>query len=236
MINLRLMIDESIEKIRACIAEACARRGRDPAGVTVVAISKGKAVGAIQEVFKSGIADVGENRVGEALVKQRELSVINPSLSARWHLVGHLQTNKVKDAVSLFDLIQSVDSVRLAAEIDKQAAKINKLQGILIEVKTSPELSKFGLPVDQAAAAIETMRTLKNVCIRGLMTIAPLVDEPEKARPYFRQLKQLFDGINRSSFFTSGLAVLSMGMTNDYQVAVEEGATMVRLGRAIFGE
>jgi len=146
-------------------------------------------------------------------------------------LVGHLQTNKVKDAVRIFDLIQSVDSLRLAAEIDKQAAKINKIQDILIEIKTSPEATKFGLKPNAAIEVIKEIAQLKNINMKGLMTIAPLVDEPEKTRPYFRQLRELRDYLRAMNY---ELGILSMGMTDDFEVAIEEGSNMVRIGRAIF--
>jgi pyridoxal phosphate enzyme (YggS family) len=149
-------------------------------------------------------------------------------------MVGHLQTNKVKDAVKIFDLIQSVDSLHLAEEIDKQAAKINKIQDILIEVKTSPEATKFGLQLEVVIEVIKGITKLKNLNIKGLMTIAPIVDNPEKARPYFRLLRELGDKINESRITNHESRILSMGMTDDFEVAIEEGANMVRLGRAIF--
>jgi pyridoxal phosphate enzyme (YggS family) len=144
-------------------------------------------------------------------------------------MVGRLQTNKVKDAVGIFDLIQSVDSFRLAQEIDRQAARINKVQDILLEVKTSPEATKSGIAPEDLPGLIENISQLKGVNIKGLMTIAPLVDNPEKARPYFRQLRELSERFNPRP-------ILSMGMSDDFEVAIEEGSTMVRLGRAIFGE
>ena len=149
-------------------------------------------------------------------------------------MVGHLQTNKVKDATKIFDLIHSVDSLHLAQEIDKQAARINKAQDILIEIKTSPEANKFGLKPDDAVEVIKEIVKLKNINLRGLMTIAPIVDNPEKARIYFRMLKELRERIcSQLSAFSSQL-ILSMGMTDDFEVAIEEGADMVRLGRVIF--
>lgn len=192
-----------------------------PAGVTIVAVSKGRSIEEIKEAVAAGITDIGENKVQEALLKYRELPTI------KWHMVGHLQANKVKDAVKIFDLIQSVDSLHLAQEIDKQALKINKIQDILIEIKTSPEETKFGLKPEEAIPAIKEIAKLKNINIKGLMTIAPIVDDPEKTRPYFRLLRDLRDEINKFQIF-------SMGMTDDFKIAVEEGATMVRLGRAIF--
>jgi pyridoxal phosphate enzyme (YggS family) len=149
-------------------------------------------------------------------------------------MVGHLQTNKVKDALNLFDLIQSVDSLNLAQEIDRQAAKIHKIQDILIEVKTSPEATKFGLKPDETVEVIKEMAKLKNINIKGLMTIAPIVDNPEKTRPYFKTLRILKDKINSLTLTTYPLTLLSMGMTDDFEIAIEEGSNMVRIGRAIF--
>jgi pyridoxal phosphate enzyme (YggS family) len=150
-------------------------------------------------------------------------------------MVGHLQANKVKYAVKLFDLIQSVDSLRLAEEINKESAKINKIQDILLEVKTSPEATKFGLMSEGAVEVIKEISRLKNIRIQGLMTIAPIVDNPQLARPYFRMLRDLRDKICQLPFANYHLPILSMGMTDDFEVAIEEGATMVRIGRAIFG-
>jgi pyridoxal phosphate enzyme (YggS family) len=221
------MISENIAALRKRVADACARAKRDPKAVTIVAVSKGRSRQEIEEALACGITDIGENRVQEAKDKIT-------GLPAKMHLVGHLQTNKVKEAVRLFDLIHSVDSLRLAEEIDQQAAKINKVQDILIEVKTSPEATKFGFSPEEAAAAMEKIAPLKNIRLRGLMTIAPLVDNPEKARPYFRQLRVLRDSMRNLVLSTYHLPLLSMGMTDDFEVAIEEGATMIRIGRAIF--
>jgi len=219
------MIKENIIRLRSLI----------PQYVTIVAVSKGRSVEEIKEAIEAGIADIGENKVQEALLKYNELITHNSELlTLKWHMVGHLQTNKVRDAVKIFDLIQSVDSIRLAREIDKEAAKINKVQDILIEVKTSEEATKFGMPAEQVAEAIKEIGKLKNINIQGLMTIAPLVSEAEESRPYFRQLKELRNKIISLGFRISDLEFVSMGMTDDYKVAIEEGSNMVRIGRAIF--
>jgi len=203
-------------------------RSSIPPHVTIVAVSKGRSVEQIKEAIEAGIADIGENKVQEALLKYKDLGPKTYNLRPiRWHMVGHLQTNKVRDAVKIFDLIQSVDSIRLAREIDKEAAKINKIQDILIEVKTSEEATKFGMPPEQVVDAIKEMRQLKNINIKGLMTIAPLVNNSDKARPYFKVLHELGNKV-------TGISILSMGMTDDYKVAIEEGSNMVRIGRAIF--
>ncbi|MDD2688699.1 MAG: YggS family pyridoxal phosphate-dependent enzyme [Candidatus Omnitrophica bacterium] len=229
------MIRDNLLKINERISLVCSKINRDPNEINIVAVTKNRTSGQIKEVIEAGIADIGENRVQEALLKYNTLSTIDYRLSTiKWHMVGHLQTNKAKEAVKIFDLIHSIDSLRLAVEIDKQAAKINKIQNILIEVKTSKEATKFGLEPNNTAEVIGEVSGLKNIKVDGLMTIAPLVDNPEKARPYFRMLRELKEKINELRLMSYELRVLSMGMTDDYQVAIEEGSTMIRLGRAIF--
>jgi len=220
------MIRENILNIRKRISP----------DIAIVVVTKSRTIEELIQVIQAGINDIGENKVQEALVKFAEYRVPSTEYRVRWHLIGHLQTNKVKDAVKIFDLIQSVDSLHLAAEINKQAAKINKIQDILIEVKTSPEATKFGLKRDEAIGVIKEMAKLKNISIKGLMTIAPLADDPEKARPYFRMLREIRDEIIQYSVLGTRYLILSMGMTDDFEVAIQEGANMVRLGRAIFGE
>ena len=207
-------------------------RGQIPESIAIVAVSKGRIIEQIKEVIEAGVTEIGENRVQEAIAKFNALRTMNYKL--RTHMVGHLQTNKVKDALNLFDLIQSVDSLNLAQEIDRQAAKIHKIQDILIEVKTSHEATKFGLKQDETVEVIKEMAKLKNINIKGLMTIAPIVDNPEKTRPYFKTLRILKDKINSLTLTTYPLTLLSMGMTDDFEIAIEEGSNMVRIGRAIF--
>ncbi|MDD5166281.1 MAG: YggS family pyridoxal phosphate-dependent enzyme [Candidatus Omnitrophica bacterium] len=214
------MIRESIFKVRE----------RIPSQVIIVAIAKTRSVEEIKEVVGLGIDNIGENKVQEAIEKYNELK----GCGIKWHMVGHLQTNKVKDAVKIFDLIQSVDSLHLALEIDKQAAKINKVQDVLIEVKTSSEATKSGLKTQEAAGVIKEISALKNINIKGLMTIAPAVALPQDARPYFRALRELREKICDIGIWDFGFGILSMGMTDDFEVAIEEGSNMVRLGRAIF--
>lgn len=223
------MVKDNIGEVRKRISFACSKTKRDPSAITIVAVSKGRSLEQIKQAVEQGITDIAENKVQEALSKYRQVSAI------RWHMVGHLQTNKVKEAIRIFDLIQSVDSLKLAAEINKQAARIDKIQDIFIEVKTSPEATKSGLNPDEAAEVIKKIAELKNINIKGLMTIAPVVDDPEKARPYFRMLRELRDKMVSLSTISYELPTLSMGMTDDFEVAIEEGSTMVRLGRAIFG-
>ncbi|MFA5275960.1 MAG: YggS family pyridoxal phosphate-dependent enzyme [Candidatus Omnitrophota bacterium] len=229
------MIKDNIGKVRERIAAVCAKIGRNPEDITIVAISKGRPAEAIKEVVDSGICDIGENKVQEALLKYYAINELNIS-TLRWHMVGHLQSNKVKDAVRIFDLIQSVDSLHLAQEIDKQAAKINKLQDVLVEIKTSPEESKSGITPRAAVGLINEIVKLKNVRIKGLMTIAPIVDEAQKAREYFQELKEFKEKIDSFHLEACSMRFLSMGMTDDYEAAIEEGSNMLRLGRAIFNE
>ena len=229
------MIQDAILNIRKRILRVCSKINKNPELITVVAVSKGRTIEQIKEVIDAEITNIGENRIQEALVKYNELQATGYKLQAtRWHMVGHLQTNKVKDAVRIFDLIQSVDSLHLAQEIDKQAAKINKIQDILIEVKTSPEATKFGLKPPEVIEVTKELAKLKNINIIGLMTIAPIMDNPKETRPYFRRLREILEEINTISITQNALQILSMGMTEDFEVAIEEGANMLRLGRAIF--
>ena len=229
------MIKDNIGKIKEHIVSLCASGGRNPEDITIVAISKGRTVEAIREVVEAGIRDIGENRAQETLLKYYAVKEMKIGV-VRWHMVGHLQTNKVKDAVNVFDLIHSVDSLHLAQEIDKQAAKINKMQELLVEVKTSPEESKSGLSARAAVNVINEIVKLKNIRIKGLMTIAPAVDDTEKARIYFEELREFRDKINSFHLESCDMSFLSMGMTDDYEAAIEEGSNMLRLGRVIFNE
>ena len=223
------MIQENLKKIREKNELACKKAKRSSEEITIVAVTKQVSIDQIREVLKLGIKDIGENRIQEAVLKHNAIG----SVGIKWHLVGHLQTNKVKEAVKIFDLIHSVDSIRVAEEIDKQASNINKIQDILVQVNASLEASKFGIKPQEAIEIIKEIAKLKNLNIKGLMTVAPIVDNPEQARPYFRMLRELKDRINQLT--NNQLTILSMGMTDDYQVAIEEAATMIRLGRAIFG-
>lgn len=238
------MIKDNILKIKENIAVACSNVGRNSSGVSIIAVTKGRGIEQIREVCEAGLTEIGENKVQEALLKYNQLPTPNFQLQAlnlqlpavKWHMVGHLQTNKAKDAVKIFDLIQSVDSQRLAFEINKQAAKINKVQDILIEVNVSGEEAKFGLKPGEVADIIAAAARLKNISVKGLMTVAPIADDQEKNRPYFKKLKELLHCINELRITSYELRILSMGMSDDFETAIEEGATMIRLGRAIFEE
>lgn len=214
--------------------QAAQKSNRNPDDITLVCVTKGRPLEEIKEALTCGITDIGENKVQEALSKYSALQPMTiDQRPIKWHLVGHLQTNKAKDAVRMFDLIHSVDSLKLAGEIDKQAAKINKVQDILIEVNTSGEASKYGvaaigdgLKPSPTIELVKEIVNLNNIRLCGLMTMAPVVGDKEEARPYFRKLRQLQEEVK--------LNTLSMGMSGDYEIAIEEGATMVRIGTAIF--
>ncbi|MFH0948228.1 MAG: YggS family pyridoxal phosphate-dependent enzyme [Elusimicrobiota bacterium] len=198
--------------------------------VKLVAVAKTVSVNEIREAISCGITDISESRIHEAEEKNYKLQITNYKFNL--HMIGHLQTNKVKKAVELFDLIQSVDSVHLLEEINKQAEKIKKIQECFVEIKISEEDTKYGLDPSELKTFLDKAREFKNVKITGLMTIAPYFDNPELARPYFRRAYKYFSLL--SSLFS--LSYLSMGMTNDFEVAIEEGSNMVRIGTGIFGD
>ncbi|MDP3790611.1 MAG: YggS family pyridoxal phosphate-dependent enzyme [Candidatus Omnitrophota bacterium] len=222
------MIADNLRDVTLRISRCCEKSGRFASSVKLVCVSKQASIDQMREVMGLNRRDFGENRLQDAIVKYKSIGD-----RAIWHLIGHLQTNKVKDAVKIFSLIHSVDSVRLAKEISKEANKIDKIQDILIQVNTSGEMSKFGIAPGEVLSLVREISLYPNINILGLMTIAPEVDDPEKVRPYFRRLRQLSDEIAGLQLTAYSLQ-LSMGMTNDFEVAIEEGATMVRIGRAIF--
>lgn len=225
------MIKENLAEIHAQIQAACKRAGRSTEEVTLIAVSKTKPVSMLQEVYDEHIRNFGENKVQEMCDKYEQL----PS-DIHWHMIGHLQTNKVKYLIGKTCLIHSVDSLRLAEEIEKQAAKQDTIMNILIEVNIANETSKFGISKEEVIALVKDIATLKHIRIKGLMTIAPYVENAEDNRLFFRQIKQLSVDINNQNIDNVSMNILSMGMTGDYQVAIEEGATMVRVGTGIFGE
>jgi hypothetical protein len=225
-----MSIADNLKTIQNRIAAAAKRAGRDPASIRLVTVTKTVSIERIREALSSGATILGENRVQEAKEKIEQLGQI-----ASWHLIGHLQTNKAKYAVKLFDLIHSVDSLELAAEIDKQAAKTGKVQDVLIEVSIAGEAAKAGVGIDDAVSLVRQAATLRNIRIKGLMTMPPYSDNPEDSRPYFRKLKELSSIIEKVNIHGVSMAELSMGMSGDFEVAIEEGATLVRVGTAIFG-
>lgn len=224
------MLKENIEAVRKNIEKACERSGRNPKDVLLLPVSKTKPVEMIQELYDLGIRSFGENYVQELCDKIDKLSD-----DINWHMIGHLQRNKVKYIVGKVAMIHSVDSIRLAEAISKEAVKKDVTVDILIEVNVGMEENKFGITVESAYEDIKEMAKLPNIAIKGLMTSAPFVENSEDNRKYFRQLKQLSVDINAKNIDNIYMDTLSMGMTNDYVVAVEEGATMVRVGTAIFG-
>lgn len=224
------MIKENVAGVEARIQAACERAGRRREEVTLIAVSKTKPVRDIYEVMETGIKDFGENKVQEMCDK---MEMIQQPLN--WHMIGHLQRNKVKYIVDKATLIHSVDSLRLAQQISQEAQKKSVESNILIEVNVAEEESKFGLSTAEVIQMVEEISKLPSVHIKGLMTVAPFTDNPEENRPYFRNLKQLAVDIAEKNIDNVTMSVLSMGMTGDYEVAIEEGATMVRVGTGIFG-
>lgn len=225
------MIKTNLADVEAKIIEACKRAGRAREDVTLIAVSKTKPVDMLQEVYDTGIRNFGENKVQEMCDKYEVLPK-----DIKWHMIGHLQTNKVKYLMGKTCLIHSVDSLKLAMEIEKQAAKHGIIVNILIEVNIANEETKFGLAKEEVIALVKEVAALEHVKIQGLMTIAPYVENPEDNRLYFRQIKQLSVDINNQNIDNVSMNILSMGMSGDYMVAIEEGATMVRVGTSIFGE
>jgi pyridoxal phosphate enzyme (YggS family) len=226
-----MSIADNLKTVMDRIASAAQRAGRDPSSVKLVVVTKTVDPVRIREAVAAGAKILGENRVQEAKEKIEELGNI-----ASWHLIGRLQTNKAKYAVKLFDLIHSVDSVELAKELDRQAAKINKVQPVLIEVSIAGEESKAGVRIDETMDLIKEAAKLRNIAIQGLMTMPPFSDKPEDSRPHFRKLRELAQSAAREDLPGVSMKELSMGMSGDFEVAIEEGATMVRVGTAIFGE
>lgn len=224
-------IAANIIQIKHRIAVAAAHAGRDPGDIKFMAVTKTVVPERIREAIDAGVTLFGENYVQEA--KDKIAAVGGP---AEWHLIGHLQTNKAKYAVKMFDVIHSVDRLDLARELDKRARQINRKLNILIEVNVSGEESKSGIPAAQAPELIRQVAVLPQLAVRGLMTMAPYSDNPENSRPYFQALRHLHNDIARAGIENIRMEELSMGMTDDFEVAIEEGATIVRIGRAIFGE
>lgn len=224
------MLGQNLKEVQAKIIAACERANRNPEDVLLVAVSKTKPLADVEELIKYDQMDYGENKVQE-LVDKFE----NVSKHVNWHLIGHLQTNKVKYIVDKACLIHSVDSLHLAQEIEKEAAKKNVVCKILIQVNIAKEDTKFGIAEEDVYELIDQIKDFEHIQIEGLMTIAPFVENPEKNRVHFRNLHQLSLDIKSKNIDNVNMNVLSMGMTNDYEVAIEEGATIVRVGTGIFG-
>ena len=227
-----------LQQIKARIRQAAQKSNRDPESIRLVAVSKTVPVETIQKAIAAGVTILGESYIQEARSKISASSL--PSASASWHFIGHLQTNKAGHAVRLFDLIHSVDSFKLAHALNREAGKINKIQAVLIQVNIAKETTKSGIATQEAQKLIAEIGTLSNLKVNGLMTMPPYFNNPEKARPYFDDLRSLRDQIQKN--ITAGLAPnismgeLSMGMSGDFEVAIAAGATLIRIGTAIFGE
>ena len=225
------MIKVNLNEVEQNIVAACKKAGRKREEVTLIAVSKTKPVSLLEEAYDTGIRDFGENKVQEMCDKFECMEK-----DIRWHMIGHLQTNKVKYLIGKTALIHSVDSYKLACEIEKQAAKHDTIMDILIEVNIAEEESKFGLAENEVIELVKQIALLPHVRINGLMTVAPYVVDSEENRPFFRKIKQLSVDIDNQNIDNVSMDILSMGMTGDYMVAIEEGATMVRVGTGIFGE
>jgi len=226
------MIKSNLEIIHQRINQAAEACGRNPDEVHLVAVSKTMPKEKLVAAVEAGVKTLGENYVQEAREKFNDLY----TLPVAWHFIGHLQSNKAKYVVKIFDLIHSVDSLKLAREIDKQAKKIDKIQDILIQVNISEEATKSGTRAEQTLEIIQEISLLENVTIKGLMTMPPYFNAPERVQPFFKTLRELRNQIKEENIPTVSMDELSMGMTGDFEVAIQEGATLVRIGTAIFGE
>lgn len=224
------LIAENLERVRERIARAAARAGREASDITIVAVSKTFSAAAIRSAFEAGLRHFGENRVQEWESKEPELR----DLTATWHLVGHLQSNKARRAAHLFTCVDSVDSVALAQKLESAAAEDQKKLPVLIEVHLSDESAKSGVAEPELPVLGETISGMTRLELLGLMTIPPYFDDPERARPYFKKLRELRDELSRA--LGKSLSVISMGMSHDFEIAIEEGAMEIRIGTAIFGK
>jgi pyridoxal phosphate enzyme (YggS family) len=225
-------VKQRLKSIYHRIQEAAMSCGRQSDEIQLVAVSKTMPKEKVLEAIDAGVAVFGENYVQEAREKFNALYTYPVS----WHFIGHLQTNKAKYVVKMFDLVHSVDSLKLARELNKQAQKIPKIQDVLVQVNISEETSKSGVHTDELINLVRQMSQLDNISVRGLMTMPPYFNAPERVRPFFRQLRDLRDAIRAQNIPRISMNELSMGMTGDFEVAIEEGATLVRIGTAIFGE
>ncbi|MBD8916328.1 MAG: YggS family pyridoxal phosphate-dependent enzyme [Lachnospiraceae bacterium] len=225
------MLKENLAEVQSRVEQACKRAGRDVAEVTLIAVSKTKPVTDLQEIYNAGVRDFGENKVQEMCDKMEKMPK-----DINWHMIGHLQRNKVKYIVGNVALIHSVDSYRLAEEINIQAKKKGIVVPILVEVNIADETTKFGVSKEDAMELVRQIASLDALSIKGLMTIAPYVVDPEENRAYFRKIKELSVDIDNQNIDNVSMDILSMGMTGDFEVAIEEGATMVRVGTGIFGK
>ena len=232
MTHISQSIEERIEHVRSRIMQACSRCGRDPAGVSLVAVSKTVEPERILQALARGVAILGENYIQEA---REKIPLIDKS-GVSWHYIGHLQTNKAKYAAALFDMVHSLDSLPLARALDHEAGKNGRVLPVLVQVNVSGEQTKHGCEPGNALGLIAAAASLQQVRVQGLMTMTPPSDDPEQSRPFYRALRLLRDDIARELPGIVGLSELSMGMSSDFEVAIEEGATLVRVGTLIFGD
>lgn len=225
------MISENLNRIYNCIRKAAFKSGRNPDEIKLVAVTKTVDVDKINQAIDCGITAIGENRVQE-LIKKYPL--INKEVE--WHLIGHLQTNKVKYIIDKVNLIHSVDSIKLMEEINKRAKDKGRIMDILVEVNISGEASKFGIKPEDLFKFLKEASQYSNINVKGLMTIAPYCIDPEETRPYFKEMKRLFDEASQLDIHNVKMVYLSMGMSNDFEIAIEEGANIIRIGTALFGQ
>jgi pyridoxal phosphate enzyme (YggS family) len=225
-------ITKRLEEVKRRIQRAAQASGRNLSDIRLVAVSKTCSTEAIRAAATAGVTDIGENYIQEA----REKHELLQDVPVKWHLIGHLQTNKARYAVRMFDLVHTVDSFRLALELDRCARKLNKVQAVLIQVNVAGEATKSGIPPEQALPLVKAMAALECVQVQGFMTMPPFFNEPERVRPFFAELRRLRERIRHQAVPNVRLDELSMGMTGDFEAAVAEGATLVRIGTAIFGD
>jgi len=225
------MIKDKLNSVREKIKGAAAKSGRGPDDIVLVCVTKEASPEEAKEAIQAGVTDIGENRIPEAV---RKYELLKENAGVRWHLVGHLQTNKAKKAVGIFDLIHSVDSLRIAQALQKEAEKIGKMQSILAEVNVSGEGTKYGIAAGGLEELVKAVKGMKNLMLLGLMTMAPYSENPEDSRPHFKKLKELRDNLSSYNCDNIDMRHLSMGMSADFEVAIESGADIVRIGSAIF--
>jgi PLP dependent protein len=223
-------IRERLARVRDRVARAAEFAGRSAEDITLIAVSKTFDSTTVQKAVDAGASELGENRVQEALAKVGQVQG-----DVRWHLIGHLQSNKARQAVETFDVIHTVDSSELAGRLDRIAGEMGRRPSVLVQVDLAHEATKSGARETELPSIIETLDSSRHLKFQGLMTLPPFFDSPELTRPYFRELREIFEGLNRSRSSERRLTELSMGMSHDFEVAIEEGATMVRVGTAIFG-
>lgn len=224
-------IRDNISRIKQHINEICEKASKDPEGITLIAVTKTVDTDRINYAAGCGIANIGENKVQEIMSKYE-----NVDSGVKWHLIGHLQTNKVKYIIDKTALIHSVDSIGLAEEISKRAEKINLVKDVLVQVNVAKEDTKFGIDYEDTESFIKQISQYKGIKVKGLMTIAPYSEDPEEVRLVFRRLREKFDLLGKAGIPNAEMKYLSMGMTNDYGIAIEEGSNMVRIGTGIFGK